>query len=273
MPFPWTSIARLPITAYQHRHRINYWWKTLLVYIEKGDTNIVVMGRPAVGKSVLVAEMYGETKDYSWELPDTSTEVESKAIQLSEWTSLVRVIPGQTSLESYQGIDEAFNKHKNLKGVIYVVDWGFTNVRSNISKKSLIEDSKIDSIEKLRAYNLENERIDFTKICHKIAESHAVGRGPKWVIIAVNKADLFFDQIEEALSYYDADGKSTFAKVIQNMIKTIGNQNIRCSVVPVCSWETDFIWNNETIKTKIGGTENKRELFRYLLDTIATLSK
>ena len=231
------------------------------------------MGRPAVGKSVLVADLHGEAKDYLWSLPDTSTDVESMAIELSEWTSLVRVIPGQSTAERHKAIDEAFNQHKNLEGVIYVVDWGFTNVRNHVSRLSMIQDKGIDTVEKLRQHNLASELVDFRDVCQKIAEAQAAGRSPKWLLVVVNKVDLFFDQVNEALLYYHPESESAFAKTTQSLLQSVGSQKIKCDVVPICAWEVDFIWNTETIKTNIGGTENKRQLFRELLSVIAKLSK
>ncbi len=104
------SFVKLPVKIYEHRHKINKWWKHFLVYVSKGDTNIVVLGRPGVGKSVMTSYLYGETNNLSWELPFTSKDVEAKALTLGNWTSLVRVIPGQTNNERYQGLNEAFNK-------------------------------------------------------------------------------------------------------------------------------------------------------------------
>jgi len=63
--------------------------------LNKGNTNIVVLGRPNVGKSVMAAYLHNETSNLSWDLPDTSTDVETKALTLENWKKLVRVIPGQ----------------------------------------------------------------------------------------------------------------------------------------------------------------------------------
>jgi hypothetical protein len=192
---------------------------------------------------------------------------------LSEWTSLVRVIPGQSTAERQRAIDEVFNKHKNLEGLMYVVDWGFTNVRNPNSRLSMIKDRGIDTIEKLRQHNLASELVDLRDVCNKIAEAKAVGRGPKWLLIVVNKVDLFFDQKDEALRYYYPESTSDFAKTIQELQKNVGKQQIKCDVVGICAWETDFEWNTETTKTNLGGSDNKRHLFRELLSAIAKLSK
>ncbi len=93
----WSDIApsfiKVPLNAYKYRHILQKWWKNLLVYTNRGDTNIVVLGRANVGKSVMASYLYGETNNLSWELPETSKDVESNAFTLGNWTNIVRVIP------------------------------------------------------------------------------------------------------------------------------------------------------------------------------------
>ncbi len=88
---------KVPLTVYKHRHEIQKWWTKLIVLAGKGDTNVVVTGRATVGKSVLTAQLHGEASAIAYVLPQPSTSVETEAIQLGEWTKIVRVIPGQTS--------------------------------------------------------------------------------------------------------------------------------------------------------------------------------
>ena len=265
---------RSAYTAVQQRHLLQHLWKNLLAFSDLGKTNIVILGRPAVGKSVLASKLYGEANDLSWELPDTSSEVESRAIQLGEWTSLVRVIPGQISEKSDIGIDEAFNKHKELEGVIFVVDCGFTGVRESTLKKSMIENEGINTLEKLREYNLKVELTYFKRVCEKIREAYSNRRRIKWLLIAVNKVDLLHEEsLDDFMKYYSPNSDSPFATILNETMKSIGELNIKCLTVPVSAWQTDFSWNNEEVKTNLGGTDIERELFKALITKIAEFSK
>jgi GTPase SAR1 family protein len=270
---PWSFLIRSSFTAYQKRHLLQHLWKNLLTFSDLGKTNIVVLGRPAVGKSVLASKLYGEANDFSWELPDTSSEVESRAIQLGEWTSLVRVIPGQINTKSDIGIDEAFNKHGELQGVMFVTDWGFTGVRDNTLKESMIKNQGIDTLEKLRQHNLKSELAYFRRACDKVREAYSNGRKIKWVLIVVNKVDLFPESVEEAMNYYSSNPDSPFAEILNETLKSIGELNIKCSIMPISAWQSDFSWNNETVKTNLGGTDIERESFRELITKIAEFSK
>jgi GTPase SAR1 family protein len=270
---PWSLLIRSSHTAYQKRHLLQHLWKNLLTFSDLGKTNIVVLGRPAVGKSVLASKLYGEANDFSWELPDTSSEVESRAIQLGEWTSLVRIIPGQTTTKSDVGIDEAFNKHSELQGVMFVADWGFTGVRDPTFRESMIKNQGIDTLAKLRQHNLKLELTYFKSCCDKIRESYSCGRKIKWIVIVVNKVDLFSETIDDAMNYYSLNANSPFAEILNETLKSIGELNVKCSVMPISAWQKDFSWNSEEVKTNLGGTDIERKLFVELINKVAEFSK
>jgi len=267
------SVAKAPYTLYKNRHTIQKWWKRAQAHFKFGKTNIVILGRPNVGKSVMAAYLYGETNNLSWDLPTTSTEVEAKALTIENWTKLVRVIPGQKIPNRYSGIEEAFSKHEALEGIIYVADWGFTDERDPTVKerkiKGLAGTDKFDSVEKIRAANMKDEIEDFKLMCHEIERAFTKKNPPKWLLIIANKADLFFDKLDEAQAYYHPDGDSEFSRILQAMRSRIGEQNLKCAAIPMCAYERSFEWNGEIVKTQIGGEENRKQLARNFFKTIA----
>ena len=270
----WSSIVRASFTAYKYRHTIQRWWKELQAHFNFGRTNIVIVGRPNVGKSVMAAYLYGETNNLSWDLPTTSTDVEATALTFNEnWAKLVRVIPGQKIPNRYTGIEEAFSKHEALEGIIYVVDWGFTDERDPTVKerkiKGLAGADKFDSVEKIRGANLNDEIEDFKLMCHEIERAFTKKNPPKWLLIIANKADLFFDKLDEVQAYYHPEGDSGFSKILQAMRSRIGEQNLKCAAIPMCAYERSFEWNSEVINTQIGGEENRKQLARNFFKTIA----
>ena len=271
----WSDIApsfiKVPITAYKYRTLLQKWWKKSLAYANRGDTNVVVLGRPSVGKSVMMAYLYGESNDMSWKLPLASKDVEVGALTLGDWTKLIRVIPGQKLDERYEGLDNALRKNDKLEGIIYVVDWGYTDVRDSTRKNQMITDEGIDSIDKLRAWNLEKELHDFKYVCQRITEAFALGTAPKWLLIAVNKTDLFFDKdrLNAAQGYYHPSGTSEFSHAIQQFLKEVGEQRIKCASLPLSSYEKDMEWNGETTETRIKGEENRKALTMNFFKTIS----
>ena len=201
----------------------------------KGNTNIVITGRSSVGKTVLHSRMRGITEDYAYEIPEIpSRDVESSVVTVKDWSQIVRVIPGQGIQERYLGLYEAFSSHDDLDGVVYVVDWGFTQVRDTVVERKMIEDG-IDSIAKIRQFNLDREVEDFAIICSKIKENFARCRRPKWLLIAVNKADLFMEDLDQAKKYYHPTSVSQFTTLLGDLQDSVGSQNLRCGSVPVSS--------------------------------------
>jgi hypothetical protein len=110
----WSDIApsplRIPLALYKNRHFAQHWYKRFQVYLNYGKTNIVVLGRPDVGKSMLIEQLYDETGKISFEKPKESKSVESKAIALGDWTKIVRAIPGQSSTARLKGLTDAFRE-------------------------------------------------------------------------------------------------------------------------------------------------------------------
>ncbi len=273
----WSDIApafvKVPLNAYKYRHTLQKWWKQLLVYSSTGATNIVVTGRASVGKSVMASYLYGETNSLSWELPETSKDVESKALTLGDWTSIVRVIPGQTGRERYRGLNEAFNSSKKLEGIIYVVDWGFTDVRDHTVKTQMIESAGISTIQNLRAFNLEAELEDFALVCEEVKRTFALGRAPRWLMIIANKADLYYakEELDLAQRYYHPEGDSKFSKLLQSAVSTVGAQRLKCVSLPLCSFERNLEWNGNFVETRIAGEENRKALRMNFFTKISNL--
>ena len=265
------SAIKMPYHIYKNRYSIQYWYKRLEVSFNKGKTNVVVVGRPSVGKTILTKHL-NEKISIQTDKPETSSAVEVEVLKLKKWSKIIRTIPGQSSQERYQGLEEAFDKHYSLEGVIYVTDWGYTKVRDRLIEKKLIEEKGIENIQALRNHYLKLELDDFNHILNKIKQAKANKRGPNWLLIAVNKVDLFYDKIDEAQKYYHPDFKSDFTSILNNFLSCVGDQNLKYISLPVACWEEDFIWNSEKIETKLGGMDNKRVLFSNFYKKLTELS-
>lgn len=244
------SVVKAPITIYKNKQLIHKWWKKLQVYVGMGKTNILVTGAAGAGKTVLATCYHGEVRDMDWEDPETSTGIENLPITIGEWTQIVTVLPGQDIKSRSIGLSNALHKGTSIEGVIHVVDFGFTTIRSDFSQKVSIE-AGIETIEALRKTNLEQELIEFKKICEHIKTARNNGNGPKWLVIAVNKADLYLDELDEAKKYYHKDGIGPFVDELKSLIATIGQHNIVCKTIPVCPKPKPYSWNGVEIKPQL----------------------
>jgi GTPase SAR1 family protein len=272
----WTDILptalKLPLQAYTKRKELQHWWKKAQAFLDVGATNVLVVGRPSVGKSVLLSTLYGEVNDITFDLPGRSNTVETGTLQLDKWTRLIRVAPGQTSVERSIAITEALTKNDNLEGVIYVTDFGFTDYRDHTAKKIEINDRNVDTVKKIRSQNIKAELEDFSYFIDRLVDQHLISSRPLWLLIVVNKADLYSNNLSEAESYYHIDGNSPFSAKLKLVEQKLGQAKIRIASVPVCSYEKDFTWNKETVKSEVGGTQARKAYVRNLLRLLTELS-
>jgi GTPase SAR1 family protein len=269
----WSEVAASVVGfAYKNRSTLDHWYKKCQVFVGMEATNIVVLGRENVGKTILVEQFCEEVSKIAYEKPTSSKVVEKKVVQFGNLSKIVSVVPGQTSKARNDGLRDIFNANRNLEGVIYVTDWGLTDVRDKIIKQSIIERDNIRDIEQLRQRNLKLELDDFKKVCEQIEEIYTnCGYGPKWLLIATNKVDLFYDTINETQKYYHLSYDSNFTKIAKDLMYKIGEKNLDYKCLPVCAYETPFIWNGHRIPTNLGGNDIRQNLFKHMIKMIAEL--
>lgn len=271
----WTDlvpvVAKPAIYAYKYRKLIHEYWKKVQVKVGFGTPTVIITGRPGSGKSVLASHYHGEANNLDWTEPGTSADVEIKPIAIGDWTKIVAVIPGQNSAERARALDETLNKTSELEGIIHVVDWGYTAIRESAIKRDMIKKKGIDTIEKIRAHNLELELKDFDSMLEKISMSIANGRGPKWLVIAVNKVDLFEKEIHEAEEYYHPSCSGVFSHRIKSFYEVVGSHNIKIKCLPVFSMPESYVWNTDTVSSQIDSFRKLRNYLRTFIDQIAEI--
>ncbi|WP_288878055.1 hypothetical protein [uncultured Citrobacter sp.] len=271
----WTDLlptaVRAPIAIYKNKSNLNRWWKKLLVYIGTGDTNVVVTGGAGAGKTVLTTCHHGEVKDHEWKEPDASTMVERKAITVGEWTKVFSVVPGQDIHAREVALNEAFHKHSNLEGVVHVVDYGYTTIRASVVREKLVK-SGIDTIQAIRDYNLGLELEEFKRVCDLIANACANGRGPKWIIIAVNKADLFLPELDQAKEYYHPDGSGPFVETLNRLMTRVGSNHLKCRVIPVCPKPKPYEWAGKMLKPALVTYAEPADYMKNFVSIMAEVS-
>ncbi|WP_421339327.1 hypothetical protein [Aeromonas veronii] len=265
------SMVRAPIVVYQNKENLNKWWKQLLVWAGRGETNVVVTGAAGSGKTVLTTSLHGEVKDYEWQEPGASTLVERYAISLGDWTKIFSVIPGQDIASREVGLNEAFNSHKGLHGVIHLVDYGFTSSRSEVGDQNLIADG-VTSIEDIRIYNMQKELDEFKRVCDLIVNACVNKRGPKWFVIAVNKVDLYLDRIDDAKRYYHPEGQGVFVNELKRLLQRVGTNQLKIRVVPLCPKPKPFEWNGDKVIPQLSSFDEPANFMKNFAAIVAEAS-
>ncbi|MEY4911903.1 MAG: hypothetical protein RL761_1566 [Pseudomonadota bacterium] len=271
----WTTAlslgSRVATEGYRQRGTIQQWWTKAKAYIDKGATQILITGHSAVGKSMLAAQMHGRARDLAFRPPSVSRHVEVEAVTLEQWSKLLRVLPGQAIYSAVGEMQHMLN-NDSLEGIIHVVDYGFTLPRDPAIAATLLEIDDLDTIEKLRQKNLRDEVERIKLLFNDLRRMHKQNQAPQWVVIVVNKIDLFPDQEAQALRHYHPAGDSLFSQEVQAFLKDVGQTNLPVHFAKVCAWENDFVWNGQTVKSNLP-RQAQMETLETLMQLIAELSE
>ncbi|MCQ4251656.1 GTPase domain-containing protein [Pseudomonas stutzeri] len=266
------TVAKPVVYLYKYRHLIQEQWKKFQIAASLGKPNIAITGRAGVGKSVLASYYHGEANGLRWYKPDSSQDVEIKPITVGDWTKIVHVIPGQQSKERSVSLSQALHQNVGLEGIIHVVDWGYTAIRDEAVRQQMVSQGT-ETIEDFRALNLKLELEDLKLVLHAIDLSISSGGGPKWLIIAVNKIDLYKDAMFAARSYYCPEFESEFTDELNSLLKAVGKHNLNISCIPVCPSPEGFRWNKESINTQIDNIDEHKQYLRNFVDKVALIQK
>jgi len=268
-----SDLAPLPVKVYKHRKAIQKYWKKILASANLGATNILILGRANAGKTVFLDCLNGNARDPNYEKPEPSKKSDNEAIEIGEWHSLFRSAPGQRILASDKIIDNAFQNADQLEGVIYIVNWGFTNYRTATTREKMIFVNGYDNIEKLRAFNLREEIEDFKLISELIKKAFRKNKNIKWLLVVLTKADLFYskEELDKAEKYYSPLFDGAFSNLLNELLNTVGKDRLKIDVLPFCSYPENFEWNGEVIQTKIGQRENENNLIRNFYSKLKEL--
>ncbi len=250
----WATATKVAFSAakffYINRQSFRYGYKWFQAKYDLGKTDVVVMGHAGVGKSQLINHFNGDARELRYVLPSESQTVEVDALKFGTTSRLVRTLPGQEARRTQREI-EIFEDDPELEGVIFLVDYGFVAPRDEAIAAALIRTDGLDSIEKLREHNLRVEISDFDSLKRMIIKKRQKHGFPSWLLIAVNKVDLFQGNVADALNYYHPSGSGPFASKVRELVNTVGSSNLKVLVVQSCGHIQDFHWNGEVVPSAL----------------------
>jgi hypothetical protein len=237
--------------AYSHRKEIAGTWQKITDWVFGQKRNVAFTGCAGVGKTVLLDHLSGIAFRLGYKPPEESQSEETARV--SEVGKRIRLVtvPGQDSGPRYEALNRLLIEEYPLDGVIHVVANGFRTIRNETAKKVLLEERQIETIDD---YLREQELVeldDLRRTCQFIRQSHQRHHRPAWLIVAVAKADLYYDQLDAARIKYSPLGKSDFTRILNDLRDTIGRDFFRWEAAPVCAWLESFTWNNQTVKSEL----------------------
>lgn len=278
------SYIRYAFVGYQRRSMIHKWWRKLQLAVEDAvpilqpKTNIAIMGRENVGKTVLNDAMQMRTRELSFDLPDASYDAERDLITVGKWSNVVTIIPGQKVKQNDVWRRTVFSEDNKLNGIIYVASYGYSVPRDPGVREDML--ANFNTIDELREHTLALELAEFRDVCAEVRRCYNQTQKPSWLLVVATKADLFYEEISEVERYYSfvsdpntVDDKSDSFYSIYNeeLAERVGADHLCASSVPVSSFTENFSWGDEVIAGAIGDAD-RQALLNHLIATISRLT-
>lgn len=235
----------LPVAkgAYENRKEILSAWERISAWLAK-KKSIAFTGMAGVGKTVLVDHLTGTAYKRGYTLPLRSESLEKGKLSATKKRIGFSVLPGQESTPRFEGLNQLFSDKKAVDGVVHVVANGFIEIREAAARQRLAQKG-LDTLEKYREHQFKEELKDLNATCDLVRQSIRKHQKPTWMLVAVTKADLFYNDITSAQTYYSLGGNSTFVERLNQLQTQVGTDNFRWEALPVCSCLEDFEWNGE----------------------------
>ncbi|UUZ44657.2 GTPase domain-containing protein [Janibacter limosus] len=137
-----------------------------------------------------------------------------------------RVVPGDNAATLPGALDEVFHDDP-VDGILHVVANGYATPRRPAGTTG----TAVATREEQLAAELE----DWTITSHRIASMALRRDRPVWLVIVVTKADLFPDDLDEAVRYYSPGSGSPFAAKLDELRSLAGGARLSVDVLPMCT--------------------------------------
>lgn len=201
---------------------------------------VAITGMTGVGKTELANRLSGRPAGAG--SADVGSAVMEKRTRSGRSLHGFRffVVPGDNAATRLGALDEVFHDQP-VDGVIHVVANGHATPRRVGGTTGTASATREEQL----ALELE----DWAITAHLIA-SMAVRRDkPIWLVIAVTKADLFADDLDEVLARYSPGSGSPFARKIDELRALAGGAKLSVDVLAVSSTDGALV---DALATRLG---------------------
>jgi GTPase SAR1 family protein len=160
----------------------------------------------------------------------------------------ITTIPGQTSAGRTVRLERYFGRGTIVGGVVFVATFGFDHVWPQQADVVAAELSTVD-MSHLSDWNIKRELESFQETCREIRRKYQSAPDPayrpKWLLVLVNKVDLYWDALDHAAEYYLPDSESPFNEHAMRLQQGIGQlAGFQYSVLPMTTDPAPYIFQS-----------------------------
>ncbi len=248
--------------AYKHKDAAFNTWDAMLSALLGPKSKIAFVGHGGIGKSVLLDYVSGKANKKDYKLPARSTTADRGGAKSEGYRLAITVSPGQGG-PKVDSFNKIFDPQNAVDGIVFVAGSGYVTLRDEDSMEAMITKG-FDSIAKWRGLNIREELEYLKDVCTHIRATKKKTRDIKWMLCAVTKADLFYDEITDVQKYYSPHSDSDFSSCLHELTMQVGSDNFEWDALPVCSHLENFPWGTSVQESRLGDEERDHYLAQFI---------
>lgn len=201
---------------------------------------VIITGNSGAGKTRLWSALTGKKF-----VDSSSRNTDDGYLFQAHRTPIALVtVPGQDSLPRFSTLRQVFGPGSRLDGVIFVASFGYDHLWPGRPANSAAAGLASITEQELLEWNRRLERDAFREICTRISEMSAFRSPPHWLLVVVNKVDLYWNRIGDAAQYYMPGGKTEFDKIATDLLVGVGMNNLKYDIVPCATSPGNYAFDS-----------------------------
>jgi hypothetical protein len=213
---------------------------------------VAVTGMTGVGKTVLVDSLCRRTSSPG-PVEAGSAVMEYRVRRGGNLRGFrFRVVPGENAATRLGALDHVFHDEA-VDGVLHVVANGYATGRrvAGTSGPAGVP----------REQQLARELEDWTITAHRIASMAVRREYPTWLIVVVNKVDLFADDVDGVVTSYSPGSDTPFGDRLDELRALAGAAKLAVDVLPACGLVQGGTINAEQRDAYLAALESRMAQF------------